>query len=487
MRIVLRYLKRLPNGKFQYRRAWPPDVREAVPNLPRERKKTFTSPDGTEATAITIALKLNAEFEALLTRVRRGLEAEASAWRTDEKVRRWFTDNQATLQQTVSTVIVEDESGFLVEEEVTEADLVADAILVEASKREGVDLAGNPERLTREEAVKTRALYSGQLPEPQLSVKDAYDLYTEKHLGGRDDKAVNTAFAQFVEFAGNVPLSSVTRRTVHEWMEWLIKSRGQSSGTLKRRLGAMKAIVNFARDRELFDGQNPFERIKPPQSAKAPEDRLPFHRKHLDAIEAYVRDANRLRIETKYLLFLLRYTGCRPSEIGGLQAEDLQLNGAIPYAMVRWTDERRLKTRQSQRRVPLIGQALDAAKALAKQRKSGWLFPTLAPKHALGNENPALSARVNKAIRSAGVPKSRRLVAYSFRHTMAEALDQVTTISHKVRDRVLGRGKPDQYGAKEQPLEVTLDAMNAAIPLLGRIDEVMYEPWMLQIGSEKTD
>nr|WP_241094969.1 phage integrase SAM-like domain-containing protein [Marinicauda algicola] len=282
----MRYLKRLPNGKFQYRRAWPPDVREAVPSLPRERKKTFTSPDGTEAAAIKIALKLNAEFEALLTRVRRGLEAEASAWRTDEKVRRWFDENRSSLQQTVSSALVDDDYGLPVEDEITEADLLADAILEEAAKREGVDEAGNPKRLTREEAVKVRALYSGQLPEPKLSVKDAYDLYKEKHFGGREDKATDAAFNQFVEFAGNVPLSSVTRRTVHDWMEWLVNSRGQASGTIKRRLGAMKAIVNFARDRELFDGRNPFERMKPPKTAKPPKDILPFHATHLQAIEA---------------------------------------------------------------------------------------------------------------------------------------------------------------------------------------------------------
>ncbi|WP_338419082.1 tyrosine-type recombinase/integrase [Marinicauda algicola] len=120
---------------------------------------------------------------------------------------------------------------------------------------------------------------------------------------------------------------------------------------------------------------------------------------------------------------MLRLTGCRPSEIAGLKVEDLQLNTDIPYAMVRWTDDRRLKTPQSQRRVPLVGVALEGARELARIRKTGWLFPSLAPKDGQGNTNPAMSQRVNKLIRAAGIPKTEQLVAYSFRHTMIEALD----------------------------------------------------------------
>jgi integrase len=482
MRVILRYLKRLPNGKFQYRRVWPQDVRAAVADLPREKKKTFSSPNGTEDEAIKIALRLNNEFEALVARVRRGLEAEASAWRTDEKVRRWYEENRESLQEVVVSSEITDDYGYPAEEEVTAGELLADSILDQAAKREGVGTDGHPERLTREEAVKVSALYSGKLPEPRLTVRDAYELYIEKHFGGRSNKATDAAFEQFHEFAGNVPLTSVSRRTVHDWMDWLMTTRSQAAATIKRRIGTMKAIFNFVADRELYVGKNPFERMKAPSVAKAPEERLPFHRSHLEAIDAYLKASNRVRPKTRHLVALLKFTGCRPSEIGGLKVEDLSLGGPIPYALVRWTAERRLKTFQSQRRVPLIGEAMQAAEALADARKSGWLFPSLAPKDGSGNENPALSTRVNKVIRAAGVPKSRALVAYSFRHTMIEALDQVPSISFKVRERTVGRGNTDQYGAKEQPLEVTLEAMSAAIPLLGRVDDVMYEPWMLEIN-----
>lgn len=484
-RVTLKYLKRLPNGKFQYRRAWPEDVRSARPDLPRERKKTFTSPDGSEREAIKIAQDLDREFETVKRQVRSGLATSAATWKTQENVRRWYTANKSEFDAVIAETPTTTPDGLPVIETTTAAEIIVENMLRDAARREGYGLDGHPKRLTLEEELKIEALLSGGVPEPKLTIKDAYDIYLEKHLDGNEDKASRTAIDQFLEFMGTdcTPIADVTRQIVREWTEWLVRVRGQASATVQRRVGAMKAIVNFSRDLELFDGKNPFERMKLPKAAKPPKEILPFHHTHLAAIEQHLSESRRVHAETRHLLSMLKLTGCRPSEIGGLRAEDLQLDADIPYAIVRWTDMRRLKNPHSQRRVPLIGAALQGATELAALRRSGWLFPSLAPTKGDRNDNQALSQRVNKLIRGAGIPRTEQLVAYSFRHTMIEALDQVPALSFKVRQRTVGRGKTDQYGAKEQPLQITLDAMNAAIPLLGRVDEVMYEPWMLHIGE----
>ena len=489
-RVTLRYLKRLSNGKFQYRRAWPEDVRAARPDMPRERKKTFTSPDGSEREAIKIAQDLDREFETVKRQVRSGLADSAATWKTHENVRRWYTANKSEFEAVIAETPTTTPDGLPVIETMTAAEIIVENMLRDAARREGYGPDGHPKRLTLEEELKLKALVSGSIPEPELTIKDAYDIYLEKHLDGNEDKASRTAIDQFLEFVGTdcTPITDITRRMVREWMDWLVRVRGQASATVKRRVGAMKAIVNFAHELELFNGNNPFAKTKLPKNAKPPKDILPFHHTHLAAIEQHFCESRRVWAETRHLLNMLKLTGCRPSEIGGLRVEDLQLETDIPYALVRWTDNRRLKNPHSQRRVPLIGAALQGATELVALRRSGWLFPSLAPKNGDRNDNQALSQRVNKLIRRAGIPKTEQLVAYSFRHTMIEALDQVPTLSFKVRQRTVGRGKTDQYGAKEQPLQVTLDAMNAAIPLLGRVDEVMYEPWMLQIrGRTKSN
>ena len=67
---------------------------------------------------------------------------------------------------------------------------------------------------------------------------------------------------------------------------------------------------------------------------------------------------------------------------------------------------------------------------------------------------------------------------------MAAALDQTPDLAHAVRERALGR-KRAQYGARELPLEETFDALSRAIPLLGKVDEVLYDPQLLKVGEKE--
>lgn len=480
MGIVLKNLKLLSSGKYQYRRVWPEDVRRALPELGRELKQTFEPSIGRDE-AILRAVSLNKRFDKTVRKIREN-KGELPAWELMQRVQSWHRENADAFAAPVYQDLSVDEYGQEILIEETAADIEMDRILNEAAKRSGHDALGHPKKLTKEELLKLEILKSGQLAPPPLTVQEAYELYTQKKNGGRIDRYARSGANQFIEFAGNVPLSSIRSAQVMDWLDFLVTERDQVHETVKKRLGAMKAIVNFAKRRGAFEGENPFVGHKVPELAKAPKDRLPFHAIHLDAIDDYLATSN-VRDETRWIIALLKGTGCRPSEIGGLKAEDLSLDGDIPFALVRWTEDRRLKTQDSERRVPLIGEALEAARLARKRHAKGWLFPKLAPTDARLNDNQVLSARINKVIRRAGVPATPQLVCYSFRHTMAAALDQTPNLAHAVRERALGR-KRAQYGAKELPLPETFDALSRAILLLGKVDEVLYAPGMLEIGAK---
>jgi integrase len=366
----------------------------------------------------------------------------------------------------------------------TAADLEIDRLLEAAAQRSGRDKLGNPRELTLEERLKIEILNTGQLTAPPLTIEDAFRLYTDKKKAGRVDRSAKAAVEQFIEHNGNVEIATIGSAQVMDWLDHLVNVRGQGYETVKKRLGALKAIVNFAKRRGAFDGHNPFVGHKAPDHARATLDRLPFHRVHLAAIDRYLAEGS-VRDETRWIIALLKNTGCRPSEIGGLRAEDLSLDTEIPYALVRWSEDRRLKTNDSERRVPLIGEALVAARQALARRKTGWLFPSLAPTSGKLNDNQAISARINAVIRRAGIAPTPRLVCYSFRHTMAAALDQTPGLSHAVRERVLGRQRA-QYGAREAPIQETHKALEQAIARLGDIDEVLYGPGLLEIGARDT-
>lgn len=478
MGVMVKHLKLLEDGRWQYRRVWPPDVRRAVPGLKSEVKKKFD--EGTsKAAALRWSLDQDQTADALIARVRSGAADIEREEQTTETVIRWFNQNRDDWDKVVTTSWAQDHYGTPIEVETTQRDYERDHILDAAMKREGPAPDGNPKQLTLEEDLKLTALKTDEPPSVRMTISRAFEFYVERHLGGRLDKATVEARKQSIEHFGDIPLDRISRAMASDWTHYLAKTRHHGTATIKKRIGSIKAVVNFAKDQGRYVGDNTFSKLKPPKFAAAPQKRLPFHKTHLDAIAAHL-ERPRVTAETRNIVCLLLLTGCRPSEIGGLKAEDLNLTANIPYAYVRWTPDKRTKTVQSKRRVPLLGPALEAARAAKKRHLSGWLFPTLAPKSGEANDNPRLSARINKTIRASGIHKTGRLVAYSFRHTMAEALDRAG-VGQVVRDRVLGKQKADRYGANELPLEDALAAMEAALPLLGNTDAIEYTAEELKI------
>ena len=86
------------------------------------------------------------------------------------------------------------------------------------------------------------------------------------------------------------------------------------------------------------------------------------------------------------------------------------------------------------------------------------------------------SAKLNAMIRRAGVPKSRRLTVYSFRHTMKEAMRSAGVADH-VQRRVLGhagQGVADRYGSPQVRLSEACDALERAMAHLGDVDSAIY-------------
>lgn len=478
MGVVVKHLKQLNDGRWQYRRVWPKDVKVAVPDLTNEVKKVF--PESTsKSAAIQWALRQDQSADALIAKVRSGAAEIEREEHSIERVARWFQQERNGWDEIATSYWSTNEFGQPIEVEETYRELEVERLVAEAARRAGTAPDGSPRAFTSEERLKLEALRRDEAPQVRMTLSRAIDFYVERHKGGREDKAIKAGRDQALEHFGDIPLDRLSRAMAADWTHALAKSRNHGAPTIKKRIGTLRAVINFATKQGRFEGNNPFSQLEPPSYAKGPQKRLPFHASHLEAIAVHL-ESPRVRQETKDIIQLLQFTGCRPSEIGGLKAEDLNLTANIPYAYVRWTPDKRIKTTQSKRRVPLIGPALEAARRAKGRQPTGWLFPTLAPRSGDANDNPRMSARVNKAIRASGVHKTKRLVAYSFRHTMAEALDRAN-VGQVVRDRVLGKQKADQYGANELPLEEALSALDQAVRLLGGTDPIEYTAEELKI------
>ena len=277
-------------------------------------------------------------------------------------------------------------------------------------------------------------------------------------------KPEQVALAQFIECCGKHYLDEIARADVRRWLTWLRTEREQSVATVRRRLGSLRAIVSHALDNNDLAGSNPFARHR--LWAGAEGRRYPFtfvHLVQLDRWFACRKDSG----TTSLILRLLRGTGARPLEIGGLDVSDVVLNGPMPVIHIRPNAHRRLKTRSSQRSLPLVGDAVEAARQIHLGIGSGALFPKSC------HETGPLSARLSKALRSAGIPKATGFTAYSFRHTLQEGL-RLTDAAFDVQQAILGHAPPsttDRYGSRR----VTLSRMADAIALA--------QSWMSRDGA----
>ncbi|MCC6921094.1 MAG: tyrosine-type recombinase/integrase [Alphaproteobacteria bacterium] len=297
----------------------------------------------------------------------------------------------------------------------------------------------------------------------------------------RSEKAIQVGVDAFSRIVGAKDVRQITPADVEAWMNAGRKA-GQSPRTISRRGVSLKALVKRAYLKLGHTGMNPFAAFSFSVKASA-TDRMPFHRQHLDQIAAYMARSTRLKPETRALVLLARNTGCGPAELSGLTLADISLESAIPYIWIRPNRIRGVKTAMRDRRVPLVGDDVVAALNIVSQRatRNGKGRPrdtiNLFRFHAERGAD-VTSAVLNKLIRSAGVPKSRRLSAYSWRHGMKEALRAAHVPEH-IQRRILGHSGTavaDNYGSPSGRLEEARDAITKALPHLGDIDPLAYRP-----------
>jgi integrase len=291
-----------------------------------------------------------------------------------------------------------------------------------------------------------------------------------------DTKARSTAVDQFIEAIGDKAITDINRKDVHAFIAWLRSERHQGKKTIERRLSALSRIVVVVADMEDLDLKNPFKGHIVPRQDDDETTRVPFHKTHLKLINQHVEASTRMKWETKAILLLLMYTGCRPSEIGGMLKEDFVIDDDVPHIWIRKNSYRTLKTIESKRHIPLCGPALVVAKeVIEKGPDAGPVFGEKAC-----NTN-SLSARLKRAIRLAGVPRSpNRLVPYSFRHSFKQALDKAQVYEPMV-ERLMGhtpKTVTQSYGSPVDQLEDLVVAVEKALGVLGEVDESVY------LGSE---
>lgn len=301
------------------------------------------------------------------------------------------------------------------------------------------------------------ALLGGAKP-PDIRVSDALKLlfseiavsdllYKSEQQKRTWIKGKRTSIEYFIEVIGDLPMRDIERKAhAVKYQNWWIarmtpkagsNQKPVSANTVNRHIGNMRTLYTryFAHIGE-EDRLNPFRNMffkqktqvtKPPFSTKWLRDEI----LKPGALKGW-------RAEIQLITWLLVETGCRPSEIINLQPEHIHADAAVPFIQIRACThgkrKREVKTDTSERDIPLVGVALEAA------RRAPAGFP-----HYF-DRNELVSANMMKAFRSRGLLETETHKIYSFRHSFEKRM-QEANIDYQLRCALMGhKNTRPQYG-----------------------------------------
>lgn len=355
------------------------------------------------------------------------------------------------------------------------------------------------------------------VPTPQLgtpstaaasgTLKDAFEGWKKER--DRPEGTVHEygrAIEMFIQLHGNLTILEIKRshaRSFREALQLVPKSRkgtllkaslpdlsdyGRahptvqkvSPGTVNKQLGAVQAIAGWGRHNGLVPEDAPWTdpfnemRLEEEQS-----QREPFDARDLQTIfNAPLFTEHKLPVGAKgaagiWLPLLALFAGARQAEYAGLRVSDIREDEQTGVPLMWFTRDvkagRRLKTKSSERVVPVHPQLIDIGflNYVAERRKDGeqaWLLPTVAP-----DQKGALRAWAKwwgRHLRNHVGVKDTNKVFHSFRHGFQDALRQATP-DEELRDALAGRSSGKsvsrRYGAKAMVERWGVRALKAAI------------------------
>lgn len=189
------------------------------------------------------------------------------------------------------------------------------------------------------ESFKPRSVLLSEITQEYLTLRDI------------DQKPPTVALSGFISLAGDRDVSEYTREGAKLFVRHL-EMKGNKTATIRRRINSLSAILNYAYAEHDLGKRNPFSRLIIKAEGEDSHKRGTFTNDQLE--EGYDK-ALASGSQIKLFMPLLGETGCSIAEIVGLRLQDIDLENDLIH--IRANSARRLKTRNSQRTLPLVGYA----------------------------------------------------------------------------------------------------------------------------------
>ena len=237
----------------------------------------------------------------------------------------------------------------------------------------------------------------------------------EEYLSLRqiDQTPPRVALNIFISLAGDRDVGEYSREDAKLFVRHLTL-RGNKTATIRRRINSLSAILNYAYAELDLEKRNPFTRLIIRNEGHDVCKRGTFTNEQLKmGYDKAVSSGSQIKL----LMPLLGETGCRLAEIVGLELNDIDMDQELIY--VRPNSNRRLKTRNSERTLPLVGYAKIAMEFAISKSDGKYLFPRYV-RDGKCNADHA-SAALNKWLKK----DFEGLTAHCLRHTFRDRLRAV--------------------------------------------------------------
>ena len=249
------------------------------------------------------------------------------------------------------------------------------------------------------------------------TLKEAVDAYLLLKGGVTNPVFVRTARRNgryVIAALGNRPITAYSSADAAKFRDYLFEN-GLSLGSVRRIFGSVRSIINLVMREQGIEGANAFARTYMPER-NGQKERLPIPSVALSVLQQNCKDKDD---EARWLIALISDTGMRLAEAAGLAMNDIYIDEELPHVSIRTHSWRRLKTKSSERLVPLVGASLWAAKRL-HQSGGAFAFPRYCNEQGC-NANSA-SAALNKWMR--GII-GNEYVIHGLRHSLRDRLRAV--------------------------------------------------------------
>lgn len=271
-------------------------------------------------------------------------------------------------------------------------------------------------------------------------------------------------FRELADHLGSDHLGELTAEAVSAWRASLLA--GGTPNTTRRKLALVRAVLTVAAADGLAVDPQALERLAGRGLREASGTRR--QRRPFTAAEATrlweISRCQQGRPLDRWAFPLGLSIGCRLEELAGLARRDVTEIGGIPVVLIQPSEDRRLKSDSSARKIPLPDALVrEGFASWALAQPDGLLFPEPPPPAADPRRSHYASVRLGKMLRRQAGIEDTSAVFHSCRHHVAQSLVDAG-VEQRAIEQILGhssRSMTARYSRDGLPLPRLAAAMAA--------------------------